>query len=278
MKAWAKELKQTTLLKWNGLFNFKQKIHLSIESGSYLLKTAETFDELINGFRLRHEVFYNEFQSIDMDGIDFDKFDAHFDHLIIIHKETKKVIGTYRVNCMDFSSLSYTETEFNLKNIFDMPGPHLELGRACIHKDHRKGSVLSLLWRGITEYMTLSESKVLFGCSSLKVTETDKAALVYKYLVETGAVSNEIQANPTRKFSMPDFDLWYSFYQNDLTAEQTVEAEKLIPPLLKAYLKHGAKIVGLPALDRDFDCIDLLTVLKKEDMTNSLARRFQVIQ
>lgn len=77
---------------------------------------------------------------------------------------------------------------------------------------------------------------------------------------------------------MPDFDLWYSFYQNGLTDEQKMEAEALIPPLLKSYLKHGAKIVGVPALDSDFGCIDFLTVLKKAEMTNSLARRFQVIQ
>lgn len=278
MKAWAREIKQTTLLKWNGLFNFKQKINLSIESGSYILKTAETFEELINGFRLRHEVFYNEFQSIDLEGIDFDKFDSYFDHLIIIHKESRKVVGTYRVNCMDYSGISYTETEFNLKNIFDLSGPHLELGRACIHREHRKGSVLSLLWRGITEYMNLSGASLLFGCSSIKITETDKAALVYKYLVETNAISLDLTAAPTRKFSMPDFNLWCSYYKNNLTEEQRAEAETLIPPLLKAYLKHGAKVVGVPAIDRDFDCIDLLTVLKKEDMTNSLARRFQVVQ
>lgn len=278
MKAWAKEIKQNTLLKWNGLFNFKQKIHLSIESGSYILKTAETFDELINSFRLRHEVFYNEFQSLDFDGIDFDKYDAHFDHLIIIHKDSRTVIGTYRVNCLSYSSLSYTESEFNLKSLLDLKGPHLELGRACIHRDHRKGSVLSLLWRGITEYMNLSGASVLFGCSSIKVTETNKAALLYRYFAENNMVSSELTAHPTRKFSMPDFDLWYSFYRDGLTEEQKKEAEMLIPPLLKSYLKHGAKIVGLPALDSDFGCVDFLTVLHKADMTNSLARRFQVVQ
>lgn len=278
MKAWAKEIKQNTLLKWNGLFNFKQKIHLSIESGPYILKTAETFDELINSFRLRHDVFYNEFQGLDLDGIDFDKYDSHFDHLIIIHKETKNVIGTYRVNCMSYSSLSYTESEFNLKNLFELPGPHLELGRACIHLDHRKGSVLSLLWRGITEYMNLTGASLLFGCSSIKVTETSKAALLYRYMSENNMLATDLTAAPTRKFSMPDFDLWYSFYREGLTDEQKKEAEAMIPPLLKSYLKHGAKIVGLPALDSEFSCVDFLTVLRKEDMTNSLARRFQVVQ
>lgn len=215
---------------------------------------------------------------MESDGIDFDKYDAHFDHLIIIHQDSKKVVGTYRVNCIEHSQLSYTESEFSMKKIFELEGPFLELGRACIHRDHRRGAVLSLLWRGITEYMNLSGAKVLFGCSSLKVTEADKAALVYKYFVQTNALSLDLSAHPTRKYTMPDLDLWCAFYQVELTDEQKAEAEQMIPPLLKAYLKHGAKIVGVPALDRDFGCIDFLTVLKKEDMTNSLARRFQLIQ
>jgi putative hemolysin len=48
--------------------------------------------------------------------------------------------------------------------------------------------------------------------------------------------------------------------------------------LLKSYLKFGAKIASVPAFDKDFDCVDVLTVLKKDEMTNSLARRFQVVQ
>lgn len=278
MKTWAREIKQNALLRWNGVYKFQQKINLSISTSSYLLKTAESKEELMASFKLRHEVFYQEFQKIEIEGIDFDKFDALFDHLIIVHKETNKVIGTYRINCSSFQSLSYTETEFNLDEIFELPGPHLELGRACIHKDHRKGTVLSLLWRGITDYMNISGASVLFGCSSLKINNANQAALVYKYFYEQGALIENLYSTPTKNFLIPDFDIWYAFYQGGLNEHQVKEAERLIPPLLKSYIKFGAKIASEPAFDKEFDCIDLLTVLKKEDMTNSLARRFQLIQ
>ena len=278
MKAWAREIKQNALLRWNGVYKFQQKINLSISTGSYILKTAETYEELLASFKLRHEVFYQELQNIEIDGIDFDKFDTLFDHLIIIHKNTNKVVGTYRVNCSSFSNQSYTKIEFDLDDVFDLPGPHLELGRACIHKEHRKGTVLSLLWRGITDYMNLSGANVLFGCSSVKVNSADQAALVYKYFFEQNALIENVSSNPTKNFKMEEFDVYYSSYQKGLTEEEKQIAESIIPPLLKSYIKFGAKIASEPAFDKDFDCIDFLTVLKKEDMTNSLARRFQLIQ
>lgn len=278
MKTWAREVKQNALMRWNGVYKFQQKINLSINSGSYILKTAESHEELIASFKLRHEVFYQEFQNIEIDGVDFDKFDTIFDHLIILQKSTNKVIGTYRINSSGHSKQSYTETEFMLEEIMNLPGPHLELGRACIHKDHRKGSVLSLLWRGITDYMTLSGANVLFGCSSLKINTTREAALVYKFLQEQGALTEGCISRPTKNFIIPNFDLWYTSFQGGLTENQRAEADKIIPPLLKSYIKYGAKIASEPALDKAFDCVDLLTVLKKEDMSNSLARRFQLIQ
>jgi putative hemolysin len=278
MKAWAREIKQNALMRWSGLYKFQPKLSLFISAGPYILKTAESHEELIASFKLRHEVFYQEFQKVENEGIDFDKFDTLFDHLIIVHKSTNKVIGTYRINCSSFSSSSYTELEFNLDNIFNLPGPHLELGRACIHTDHRRGTVLSLLWRGITEYMNLSGANVLFGCSSTKINSSIQAALVYRYFFERGALFENVLSSPTKNFKMHDFDILYASYQDKLSEAQNEEAEKIIPPLLKSYIRFGAKIASQPAFDKDFNCVDFLTVLKKDDMINSLANRFQLIQ
>ncbi len=276
MVAWAREIKESTRLRWNRVYKFRPKISLSLEFGPYLLKTANSSEELIESFRLRHEVFYQEFQELDGEGLDLDRFDSHFDHLIIVHKETNKIIGTYRLSCSEFSKHSYTELEFDLTEIYKMKGPHIELGRACIHKDHRRGAVISLLWRGIAEYMNVSGANVLFGCSSLKINSPREAALVYKHLLDQGSVTKSHFSSPTKNFQMPDFDAWFSYFQSGLTDIQREEAAQLVPSLLSSYLKLGAKVAAEPAFDRDFDCIDMLTVLKKEELANSLARRFQV--
>lgn len=246
MVAWAREVKENTRLRWNRVYKFKPKISLSLEFGPYLLKTANSSEELIQSFRLRHEVFYQEFQDLEEVGLDVDRFDSHFDHLIILHKETNRIVGTYRLSCTEFSKRSYAELEFDLTGIYRMKGPHLELGRACIHKDHRRGAVISLLWRGIAEYMNISGANVLFGCSSLKVNNPREAALIYKYLLDEGAVASSHFACPTKNFQMPDFDAWFSYFQGGLTDIQSEEAQQLIPALLSSYLKLGAKVAGEP--------------------------------
>ena len=115
--------------------------------------------------------------------------------------------------------------------------------------------------------------------SSIKVNNPKDTAIVYKYLLEQGHVAVENFTTPTSMYQMPYFDIWFSYYScNKLTDFQCQEAERLIPSLVKSYLKLGAKIASIPAFDKEFDCIDVLTVLKKEDVANSVARRFQMVQ
>ena len=93
------QIKHATQLRWNRVHKFKAKILMSLDVGPYQIKTAETSKELVESFKLRHEVFNQEFRGIYECGLDFDRYDYYFDHLIIVHKETRKIIGTYRLNC-----------------------------------------------------------------------------------------------------------------------------------------------------------------------------------
>ncbi len=276
MIEFAQQLKHATQLRWNRVHKFTAKINLNIQFGPYLLKTAEAPSELIESFRLRHEVFNQEFRGIEGSGLDFDKFDYHFDHLIIVHRDSNKIIGTYRLNCSTFSKESYAALEFEISKLKENAGPILELGRACIHKNFRKGSVISLLWRGIAEYMNLCGATVLFGCSSLKINSPREAALVYHHLTAQNLVSHDYGCRPTKNFCLPNFDPWYTYFRHELSSTHTQEAEDLIPSLLKSYLRLGAKVAAEPAFDADFDCIDLLTILRRQDLAQSLAERFQV--
>ncbi len=276
MMALVDQIRHSTQLRWNRVHKFKAKITLNIEVGPYLIKTAETPQELIESFRLRHEVFNQEFRGIEGSGLDFDRFDYHFDHLIIVHRDLKKIIGTYRLNCSTFSKESYTALEFDLSVLALQTGPFLELGRACIQKNFRKGSVISLLWRGIAEYMNLSGANILFGCSSIKINEPREAALIYKYLSDQDQVAHNHIYRPTKNFRMKSFEAWYAYFGPVLSEQQIQEADKLVPALLKSYLRLGAKVACEPAFDEDFDCVDLLTILHKEDLAQNLAQRFQV--
>ncbi len=217
-----------------------------------------------------------EFRGLKKTKLDFDKYDAIFDHLLIVHAPTQKIIGTYRLLCSDDPLTSYSANEFHLAGLYSsFVGPYLELGRACIHQDHRRGAVIALLWRGIAEYMKLTGAQTLFGCSSLKVNDSRRAALVYCYLQAQGSVLDK-GCYPQRDFTFDDFDVWTHYFRNGLTEAQAEEAKEIIPSLLHSYLKLGSKILAQPAFDRDFDCLDFLTVLNRSELSASIDRKFSV--
>mgnify|MGYP000517695251 FL=1 len=112
---------------------------------------------------------------------------------------------------MNFSETSdafYTESEFDISHwVESQKNPFIELGRACIEQEHRRGIVISLLWRGIAEYMKMMDAEKLIGCSSVKVTDARSAALVYKYFEQTGALTEEV-FKPHDKYQMKDLLFW----------------------------------------------------------------------
>lgn len=269
-------LKATYQFHSNGIYRFGPKIKLHFDVGPYTVKTAQTRKELLECFRLRDEVFNIEFRSIESQKYDFDQFDAQCDHIIIVHKETKKIVGTYRLNSSLHSKSFYTESEFDIRHLKYLKGPILELGRACIHKDHRRGGVISLLWKGIAEYMNLSNAQTLFGCSSIKVTDSRDAALIYQYLAINGHIDPRYCVKPQPNYEMHNFAVWLEYFQESFSDSLAEEAEKLIPSLLKSYLKIGAKIISEPALDTDFNCVDLLTLLQREKLSKSAEKKYGV--
>ena len=48
-----------------------------------------------------------------------------------------------------------------------------------------------------------------------------------------------------------------------------------MPPLLKAYLRLGAKVCGEPCWDRDFQVADLFILLRRDRLCPRYARHFK---
>ncbi len=242
--------------------NYKPNISFIVERGNYILKTAESGAELEECLKLRFEVFHKEFMNKKRTvGIDIDKMDYICDHLVIVDKKTSRVIGTYRLNSSKFTDSFYSTSEFNLDEILKLEGTKLELGRACIDKDHRNGVVITMLWRGISEYIQRTETRYMFGCASVKTMESLEIGLVTKYLTDQGYTTNEYGVNPTRKYKVKQLATVLDYIEKNPFEYNQEEVGKLIPALFKSYMKAGAKLCGEPALDRDFHCIDFLTLL-----------------
>ncbi len=259
----------TQLNKWNN------KADLHIQMGPYVLKLAQTKSEVLECFKLRHEVFCKEMAGrTTRTGMDYDEYDLFCDHLIIVHEEFNEIVGTYRMNFSDTAEKFYTDSEFYLSQwILKQNDPFIELGRACIHADHRRGIVISLLWRGIAEYMKMMNAELLIGCSSVKVTDARSAALIYKYFELNNNLNSEI-FSVRNKYEMEDFIFWLMIFSQGLTPQQMTEAEGKIPSLLKSYIKAGAKVASYPAYDKDFNCIDFVTILERKNLDSKLVRKF----
>ncbi|MCX7978516.1 MAG: hypothetical protein N2578_05885, partial [Bdellovibrionaceae bacterium] len=77
-------------------------------------------------------------------------------------------------------------------------------------------------------------------------------------------------------FAVCLYHLWIQFIRGPLTDAEKNEIKELLPPLLRAYIKIGAYVGGEPAWDDEFQCIDFLTVLQKEDLNMALWKKFKL--
>ena len=256
---------------------FRPHVEFEFEKGNYIVQTARNGHDLEECLRLRFEVFHREMlKSKRRIGVDIDKIDFLCDHLIIREKRTGKVIGTYRMNCSRFTDVLYSAGEFDLSKVVKLPGVILELGRACINREHRTGPVMSLLWRGISEYISHTQSEYLIGCTSVKTFDLFEAASAYKYLQDKGHLNLGFDVHPIGKFKSPSFNRVLQTIEKSDHPFDYEEAKKILPPLLFLYIKAGAKICGEPAFDEDFSCIDFFTLLPVKEVTGQVSRKYNI--
>jgi putative hemolysin len=233
----------------------------------YAARLSRNPDEMRAAQSLRFEVFNLELhEGLEQSyatGLDADPFDAVCDHLIVEHLPSQSIVGTYRLQTGANAAKNfnyYCAQEFEFDVFEPLRGELVELGRACVHPQHRNLIVLGMLWKGIADYATARGGRYLIGCSSLTSQDAAVGASAYVELCRKDFVSSEWQTQPLAAF---DCSL------NDLAAEPVK-----IPKLLRAYLTLGAKICGPPALDRQFKTIDFLTLLDLQAMPLSARQRF----
>ncbi len=261
------------------LKNFRAHIPIRIEKKNYLVKTADSPEELHAALKLRHDVFLEELlKKRKRNGLDLDRFDKHCDHLLIIDTRTNQLIGTYRLQSSLHTHRWYTATEFHMKHIKRLPGNKLELGRACVHPDHRNGITIALLWEGIHAYMLASQTSYMFGCSSIKTMDREEIRSIYYYLKQHGHISDDHRVRPKGKFKVPGMRRHVRKHPFPPAQLEHADFKGRIPTLLHSYLKVGAKVCGIPAMDRSFKCIDFLTLLEVKDIEKAYTRKMTMEQ
>ncbi|WP_082680260.1 GNAT family N-acetyltransferase [Paucibacter sp. KCTC 42545] len=234
---------------------------------------ARSEDEVREAQALRYQVFAEEMGARlcvpkgAPPKLDIDTFDAFCEHLLV--REVRgdgrkgKVIGTYRVLTPAAAKRAgglYSETEFDLTRLRSLRERMVELGRSCIHPDHRSGGAIMVLWGALAEFMLRNELDTMIGCASVSMRDGGHfAASLWKQLEKTHLAGIEWQVRP--RLPLP---------VDDLRQDLVVEA----PPLIKGYLRCGARILGAPAWDPDFNTADLPMMMRIQDLPARYRRHF----
>lgn len=221
--------------------------------------------ELREAQRLRYRVFADEMGAHlkGPAGLDVDAFDAFCDHLLVRDLDTLKVVGTYRVLPPHQAARAgrlYAESEFDVSRLAHLRPKLVEVGRSCVHADYRSGAVIMSLWGGLAAYMKQNGYETMLGCASVAMADGGHyAADLYEGLEKEALTSPEYRA----------------FAHTPLPVQELrTGATVAPPPLLKGYLRLGAKICGAPAWDPDFNTADFLTLLRLSEIGERYVRHF----
>jgi putative hemolysin len=235
-----------------------------------MVQWAKHQDEVREAQQLRFNVFATEMGARlkeSLPGHDIDLFDDFCEHLIVRDEATEQVIGTYRVltpaQAKRIGS-TYSDLEFDLTRLRPYRERMVELGRSCVHVEHRHGGVIMALWGALAEFMVRNQLDVMIGCASIPmlhqgVVSGEVAASIWHQLKQTHLASVENQVTP--RLALP--------------VEQWVVNPAFEPPaLIKGYLRLGAKVLGAPAWDPDFNTADLPMLMKISDMPARYRKHF----
>lgn len=242
-----------------------------ISDGRFTAKMVETEDELEAVLRLRRDVFRKELAGNDTasgpEVSDLDELDLRCEHLIVTEKATGRAVGTYRLNSFETARKAsgfYASGEFHLECIPEsVLTRSVELGRACIAKEHRNSRVLFLLWKVLAGYLVATKKRYLFGCCSVFTQDQRIAAKLLQQLEMTGCIHPSISVRPRDEHRIVPAGF-------DPSAMAPLE----LPTLLNIYLRIGCKVCGEPAVDREMRTVDFFVVFDLETIKPKYRRMF----
>ncbi|QQN70645.1 GNAT family N-acetyltransferase [Comamonas testosteroni] len=240
------------------------------------VRWARHLDEVRQAQRLRYQIFAEEMGAVlqtPVAGHDIDVFDDFCEHLMVCDEEQNKVIGTYRLLTPAQAQRAgglYSDQEFDLSPINAWRAQMVELGRSCVHAEHRQGGVILALWGALAEFMQRNRLEAMVGCASIPMQYPGLAhgegpARIWQQLRQSHLAEPELQVRP--RVALPE----------ELAHISNVSADalKVEPPaLIQGYLRAGAKVLGAPAWDSDFNTADLPIMMRMQDLPSRYRRLF----
>ena len=223
-------------------------------------------DEVRQAQRLRFDVFAGELGArlrTPLPNHDVDPYDDFCEHLLVRDARSGEVIGTYRALTpaqARRAGSTYAETEFDLAPLAPLRPRMLELGRSCVHPQHRQGAVVLALWGALAEFMAGNDLDTMIGCASIPLRQGSLAAAgVWNRLRHTHMASPTWRITPRRPLPLP-------------REEQLRGLDADPPALIRGYLRLGARVLGPPAWDPHFNTADVPLMVRLADLPTRYRR------
>jgi putative hemolysin len=256
-------------------------------SGSLELRLATKKSEIRKAQKLRFKVFFEEGGAVADAAAalvrrDICRFDKVCDHLLVVDHAARnrfgklkpRVVGAYRLLRQDVAQANfgfYSAQEFDIGPLLAQhpKSRFLELGRSCVLADYRGKRTIEMLWRGIWAYVKHYRIDAMIGCASLEGTDPAKLAPQLSFLHHHAKAEPQWRVRPLpHKFTTMD-----RLDAGELDARRALAA---LPPLIKGYMRVGAKFGEGAVIDRQFGVTDVFVVMPICDIEGRYIEYFGV--
>ena len=251
-----------------------------LRAGKLGVRIAASQAEMDAAQALRYRVFFEEMGAIPSPETlaarrDSDAFDAVADHLLVLDHTfgdgAAAVVGTYRLIQKEGAAKVgrfYSADEYDLAPIDAFPGRVLELGRSCVDANYRGRAVMQLLWRGIASYVAEQNIDLMFGCACLPGTDPEALAeeLTFLYGHHLAPPALRLRALPNRYVDMR---------RRDPMSIDARQANLLLPPLIKGYLRLGGFVGDGAVVDEQFKTTDIAIIVKSDLITDKYVKHYE---
>lgn len=245
------------------------------------IRLANHADDLAAAQRLRWRVFMADGGTAAGSGSerDQDPFDTLCDHLLVVDERGDAgqplVVGTYRLLRQSVAARNggfYSAGEFDLAPLMRHSaeaGELLELGRSCVLPAYRTSQTIALLWHGIARYLGDHAIGAMFGCASFAGTDpavhaASLSLLAHRYLAPADRRPGVLQGKGIALAQLPS------------GSYDERRALLGLPPLVKGYIRAGARFGDGAFVDHAFGTIDVCVLLPVQMVSKRYATRFNV--
>ncbi len=249
--------------------NYQSFREFEIQKKDFKIKIAQTPAELKATIKLRNSIYLKHSTAEKKPLSDKDDYDEIADHLIV-KDQNNEVVGTYRIMVSDRNPKPYASKYFDLSPLLNLDGRKMELGRASVQESSRSGLIIQMLWRGIAEYIKQSESKYMFGTSTIWENNRTLALKINQLLTQEEKIS-DLELNPRSLYQLKDWDEKIKNYFGPRIKVSDLSA------LYRGYFKLGALFASKPSYNPDLNSIIFLSYVKISHIKDRFKKKYELL-